>query len=130
MALYLDSSAIVKLVVSEAESVALRAYLDAHEDSWTTSALARTEVVRAVSIAGIESVGRARTLLGRVTDIALTRDILDRAAELSPAPLRTLDAIHLASAIRLGHELSVLITYDRRMALAANDLGIPVQAPV
>ena len=130
-ALYLDSSALVKLVEKEAESTALRRYLRAHRARRVTSALARVEVVRAVLGGGADAVAKARRQLSRVHTVTLDGRILDRAATLAaPVPLRGLDAIHLATAQALGRELQVVLTYDTRMAGAANALGFPTAAPV
>jgi len=98
--LYLDSSVLVKLVQQETESTALRQYLRRHrDDGRVTSALARVEVVRAVSGGGARAIGHARRTLIRVDQIHLDRPLLDDAATLAPSSvLRSLDAIHLASA--------------------------------
>jgi hypothetical protein len=130
VALYLDSSAIVKLVAAEPESTALQGFLQGRGGPWATSALARTEVVRAVRPGGAEAVERARTVLAAIAEVIVTRNVLDRAALLDPGTsLRTLDAIHLASAMRLGPDLVSVVTYDRRMAAAAEALGLVVDAP-
>ncbi|TVS88080.1 type II toxin-antitoxin system VapC family toxin [Mycobacterium helveticum] len=131
MRAYLDTSALVKLVVSERESAALHAYLRrVGDDTLFTAALTRTELVRAVLGAGIAAVAQARRILDELDTVNLTRGLLDAAADLRPARLRTLDAIHLAAARRAGAELRAVVTYDNRMAGAAADLGIPVEAPV
>ncbi len=132
MRLYLDSSALVKLVQTEAESGALRAYLRRHRsDGRVTSALARVEVVRAVSGGGPEAVAHAWRQLGRVDQIALDRDLLDDAATVAPgSKLRSLDAIHLTSARLIGADLRAVVTYDVRLGEAANAVGMTVEAPV
>ena len=61
--------------------------------------------------------------------IRLSPDLLDRAGDLDPLELRSLDAIHLAAAESLGHDLGALVTYDQQMAGAARELGLPVVAP-
>lgn len=131
MKLYLDSSALVKLVKREAESDALRRYLRRHRtDGRVTSALARVEVVRAVGGGGSAAIAHARRQLARVDQILLDRDLLDTAATLAPATLlRSLDAIHLAAARSVGAELRSVLTYDLRMQDAAAALGIEVDAP-
>jgi predicted nucleic acid-binding protein len=128
---YLDSSALVKLVQREAESSALRRFLRRYpDDGRVTSALARVEVVRAVSAGGAEAVAHARRQLSRVDQIALDAALLDTAAVLAPAGvLRAPDAIHLASARAAGSDLRVVITYDRRMSEAGVDLGLVIDAP-
>jgi predicted nucleic acid-binding protein len=130
--LYLDSSAIVKLVRREPESDALAQFLEDHgDDDHVTSAIARVEVVRALLPSGAEAVAHARRLLARMYHVALDADLLDRAAGVAPGSLlRSLDAVHLASAQLLGAELRVVVTYDRQMADAATSLRLPTVAPV
>jgi predicted nucleic acid-binding protein len=128
--LYLDTSALVKLVVAEAESAALRDYLRSYpEDALFTAALARTELVRAVGAGGPSAVGKARALLDSIDSIALSRSLLDDAGTLAPPNVRSLDAIHLAAAQRGGASLRAVITYDNRMSRAATSLGIPTASP-
>lgn len=131
MRLYLDSSALVKLVQVELESRALSRYLRNHrDDSRATSALARVEVVRALDDGGPIARAHARRVLDRLFLIDVSRELLDDAAELGPAILlRSLDAIHLASARQIGADLRAIVTYDRRMAAAANGLGFVVESP-
>lgn len=131
MRLYLDSSALVKLVQREAESDALRRFLRRHrEDHLVTSALARVEVVRAVLPGGSAALAQARRQLSRLDQIRLGAELLDRAATLAPdVQLRSLDAIHLAAAQIVGADLRAVITYDSRMAQAARDLGLAVERP-
>lgn len=128
MAVYLDSSALVKLIVAEAESEALADHLRGHPDR-VSCALARVEVIRAVRGHGQPAVARARRLLERISLVALDDILLDEAAALSSASLRSLDAIHLAAAQALGVSLAEVITYDSRMAEAAGDAGLAVIAP-
>ncbi len=131
MKLYLDSSALVKLVQRETESAALRRFLRRHRtDGRVTSALARVEVVRAVAAGGPSAISHARRQLARVDEIQLDRDLLDDAATLSPATvLRSLDAIHLTAARSIGADLRTVVTYDQRMWAAAVTLGLAVDAP-
>ena len=131
MKLYLDSSALVKLVKQEAESTALRRFLRQHgDDGRVTSALARVEVVRALAGGGPAAVAHARRQLGRVDQINLDRDLLDDAAALGPGTvLRSIDAIHLASALTVGSDLRSVLTYDLRMRDAARLLGLAVETP-
>jgi predicted nucleic acid-binding protein len=125
--LYLDASALVKLVVPEPQTAALQAYVDGRSPL-TSCTLARTEIVRAVSEHGSGAVDTARTLLGEIDLIHLDDELLDLAGELEPA-LRSLDAIHLAAALELGDELDAVVTYDARMARGAEALGLRVAAP-
>lgn len=130
MRIYLDASALVKLVQLEAESAALRNYLRRHRsEERLSSALSRVEVVRAVSRAGPEAITRARSVLARLHLVPMDRHLLDVAAELGPPVLRSLDAIHIASAHLLRAELRAVVTYDARMAAATRALRLPVAAP-
>ena len=124
---YLDSSALVKLVVAESESTALRRFLRS-EPLRASCALARVEVVRAVRPHGATAIARARQLLRRLDVIQLDDELLDNAAVMDGV-IRSLDAIHLAAARTLGDELTAVVTYDQRMTAAANLLGLVVEAP-
>jgi len=127
-ATYLDSSAIVKLVVDEPESAALRRYLRRRRPL-VSSALARTEVARALLPLGPEAVRRGHDVLARI-DLARVNDrVLLAAGKLLPADLRSLDAIHLATAQEFGSDLARIVTYDDRMAAAARALGFTVSVP-
>ena len=121
----------MKLVQTEQESEPLRRYLRRHsQDERVTSTLARVEVVRAVQASGVAAVARARRQLGRLHQITLDKALLDSAAAIAPGELlRSLDAIHLASARLVGGQLRSVVTYDQRMADAAAGLGLPVDAP-
>lgn len=129
MALYLDSSAFVKMVVIEPESSALRGYLRQARARLASSALLRVEGIRAVRHVSSESIAAARQLLRAVDLIAVDDSVLDTAGMLEPRVLRTLDAIHLATASALGDDLSAIVTYDRRMTESARLLGLPVASP-
>ena len=132
MRLYLDTSALVKLVQRESESAALRRYLRRHAgDGRVTSALARTELIRAVLGGGALAIDEARRVLRALDQIRVDVRVLDDAATLAPAltTLRSLDAIHLSSAQRLGADLRAVVTYDARMSAAATALGISTVAP-
>ena len=125
---YLDSSALVKLVVAEGESAALRRYLRSQPQR-ASCALARVEVMRAVRPQGGAALARARRLLRRLDLLQLDDDLLDAAASLDPGILRSLDAIHLAAARTLAGDLAAVVTYDDRMTAAAGLLGLPIAAP-
>lgn len=127
-ATYLDSSAIVKLVAREAETDALREYL-AERPARVSSALAKTEVLRALLPAGTEAVQRGEAVLGAIELIAVTPELLGSAARILPATIRSLDAIHLASASALEEDLESLVTYDKRMLEGARRAGLTVAAP-
>jgi predicted nucleic acid-binding protein len=123
---YLDSSALVKLVDYEVESDALRAALGDH--LIVSCSLARTEVMRAARRKTGVVVAAARAVLNHTDLIQLDDELLDLAGELEP-PLRSLDSIHLAAAMELGDELEAVVTYDSRMASAAEALGLTVVTP-
>ena len=125
---YLDSSALVKLVVQEAESAALRRDLRTARTR-ASCALARVEVEHAVSPQGGAALRRARAMLNAMELLQLDDVLLTAAATLARGPLRTLDALHLAAASALGEDLDALITYDRRMADAATALDMRVRTP-
>ena len=127
-AVYLDTSAGVKLVVAESQSPALRSWL-AGKTEVLSSALFRTELLRAVRREAPQAVARARAVIAGTMLLAIDDEVLELAARLDPLTLRTLDAIHLASAIRLGSDLDMLVTYDRRMIVAAQQLGLPAISP-
>ena len=127
-ATYLDSSAIVKLAVAEPESAALRRYLRRRR-SVVSSALAKTEVARALLPLGEPAVQRGHDVLDRLELIRVSDRILTAAGSLLPAELRTLDAIHLATAQQLGGDLARVVTYDERLRAAAAATGCPVAAP-
>ncbi len=128
MAVYLDSSAIVKLVVREAESTPLRKFLRRHPIR-VSSALARVEVLRAVRLHGEAAIAHARAVLGRIVLIGIGDEVLDRAASLDGVVLRSLDAIHLATALGLDDELDLVLTYDDRMLKAAVAAGLRTATP-
>jgi uncharacterized protein len=127
-AIYLDSSAIVKLAVREPESDALRRYLRTRRPR-VASALVRAEVMRALIDKGESARTAGRRVLANLDLLRIDDRLLDVAGGLLPTELRTLDAIHLATAQRLGADLGRLCTYDNRMRDAAEQLGIAVVAP-
>jgi uncharacterized protein len=124
----LASSAIVKLVIREPESEALLAFLEPRQIR-VTSALARVEVVRAVRRHGRPATTRARELLDGLNLLALDVALLDHAAAIDANELRSLDAIHIASAQQLQTQLDALVSYDDGMLTAARALGLPVSRP-
>jgi predicted nucleic acid-binding protein len=127
-AVYLDSSAIVKLVVAETESAALQRFLRSRRLR-VTSSLARVEVRRAVRFQGKAADDRAMKVMARLRLLTIDITLLDAASALDARVLRSLDAIHLASALALGDDLDCVISYDRRMSDAAAVLGVVVRAP-
>ena len=132
--LYLDSSALVKLVNPEPESRSLTELL-ADWPERISSALARVEVLRATRHATRRAGGdedrlrRAEKVVGRVGLIRLDHTVLDEASSLGPPELRPLDAIHLATALSVGEDLGGMVCYDTRLAEAATGSGIEVLTP-
>ena len=128
--LYIDSSAIVKLVAPEPETDALIAFLGTDPER-VSSALAVVEVCRAVQRVGGEEVlfRRAREVLSRISLIRINDPVLRSAAELDPHTLRSLDAIHLATALSTVEPVAALVTYDSRLRDAARLNGIAVESP-
>ena len=126
---YLDTSAVVKLLVQEPETAALRRRLG----GWprrASAALLRVELLRAVRRAGLPRLMEgARRQLASIHLIRLDDDLLERATDIEPATVRSLDAIHLATALSIGSDLAAVVTYDARMSAAAHALGLPVIAP-
>jgi predicted nucleic acid-binding protein len=130
MRIYMDTSALVKLVVAEDESQALRSFLsERSEDTLFTAALTRTELIRAVAVNGPQAIADARNLLSALDAVVLTRQLLDEAGALQPPRLRSLDAIRLVAAQRAGDTLRTVVTYDARMLSAAADLGMATASP-
>lgn len=128
--IYLDSSAILKLVRAEAETVALGEWLTLHSDQpFVTSEVGRVEVLRAARRVGARAQAEARVLLGDLDLVPLDRAVQDLASEIGDPLLRTLDALHLASAVLLGEHVAAFVAYDRRLAGAAQREGLTVAAP-
>ncbi|WP_156251827.1 type II toxin-antitoxin system VapC family toxin [Pseudactinotalea terrae] len=129
MAHYLHTSALVKLVIAEVETPALRGWLAEGHRDFVASDLARTELMRAVRRGAPDRVLRARTVLDSVSLLRLDTTTYESAGRIDPENLRSLDALHLASALELGDELDAMVTYDDRLAEAARQNGVPVLAP-
>jgi predicted nucleic acid-binding protein len=128
-AVYLDSSAFVKLVIEETESAAVRTFLANRGARRVSSALLRTESLRAVRNLGPDALATIREGLRRVDLIGIDDRILDAAGLLEPQVLRTLDAIHLATAMAVGDDLETIVTYDARMVDAARLMGLSTATP-
>lgn len=131
--LYADTSALVKLAVLETETDALRQELTQWRDL-ATSVITEIELARAVARVRSGGVPAADdiavwAITAAATEIELTPEVRRMAAELEPAGLKALDAIHVASALSLGDELAGLLTYDHAMQAAAKTREIPVVAP-
>lgn len=128
MRVYLDSSAIVKLFRVENESEALWHWLTHNVDTSMTSWLGVTESTRA----GLR-VGVSNDEISMVTEsfvvLDVERDDFERAGTVTPVGVRSLDALHLAIAMRLGRELDAFVTYDNQQTQAARQYGFTVLAP-
>ncbi|HUC27117.1 MAG TPA: type II toxin-antitoxin system VapC family toxin [Streptosporangiaceae bacterium] len=127
---YADTSAVIKLLVEETDSKAFAAFYDTHADAeWISSALLRIELTRAVMRAMPALLPDARDLLLAFSCIAIDDDVVEGAMNEPDRSLRSLDAIHLATARTLAPELDGLLTYDDRLGNAATDAGLPVASP-
>lgn len=130
--IYLDTSALVKLIRVEAESNQLGDWLDEHTESpWITSALAEVELLRAIRAAAPEGLPAVPSILARLDRFEIDSVIHATAAAYPDPSLRSLDAIHLATAqvASSAAPLTALITYDTRLSEAAGALGMTVIAP-
>ncbi|GAB3706500.1 type II toxin-antitoxin system VapC family toxin [Nocardiopsis oceani] len=133
MFVYLDTCAALKLFKEEVESEALENWLNAQGQArQITSYLTRTELRRALHAVGArpETLERADAWLSRVAHLRMPADVFDTAGELAPGSrLRSLDALHLASALGLGAALTAFVTYDKRLAESAAAASLPVVSP-
>jgi uncharacterized protein len=120
----------VKLVLEEDESDALHRLLASSSAGLASSVVAGVEVPRAARrSAGRRGEARAQEVLRGIVLLELSNDVIERAVAAEPPALRSLDAIHLASALSLGADLGALVTYDDRMTTAAESAGLHVLAP-
>jgi predicted nucleic acid-binding protein len=126
---YIDTSALVKLIVAESETPGLRAWLAQTNRDPVTCNLTRTELMRAVRRVAPDRVIQARTVLDSLTIIDVTTEVFEEAGRLDPTILRSLDALHLAAALSLGDDLETLVTYDDRLTQAAHATGIRTTSP-
>lgn len=128
--IYLDSSALVKLIIAEQESRALIRWLaERAELPMVSSVIHRAEVPRAVWRAEPTAFPRSYRQVRGVERVALTENVLEVAATLAPASLRSLDAIHLASALSVRQDLAAFVAYDKRLLDAAKAAGLPTASP-
>jgi uncharacterized protein len=128
--IYLDSAAVVKLVHAEPESQALRDWLDERaETGWFSSVLTEIESFRALARYAPAAVGRLPAVLDQIDLISLDPPIRVLAQTARPATVRSLDAIHLGTALHVRHALTAFVTYDKRLLEAASAAGLPVESP-
>jgi hypothetical protein len=128
--IYLDSAAVVKLVHAEPQSQALRHWLDDRaETGWISSVLVEVESFRALARHAPDAVPRLQPVLDLIELVGLDPGIRLRAQAVRPVAVRSLDAIHLATALHAGERLASFVTYDRRLSDAAAAAGLPVDVP-
>ncbi|ORW06847.1 type II toxin-antitoxin system VapC family toxin [Mycobacterium kyorinense] len=126
--IYFDASALIAIVTARPNAAELEVFLESHPGRpMVTSTVGLIEAVRNCSRIG-DFPNLMTQLLHDYDELALTAEVRDRAADL-PGGLKTLDAIHVATAEMLGDELVAFVTYDRRMANVARSQGLPVESP-
>jgi uncharacterized protein len=128
--IYLDSAAVVKLVHAEPESAALRRWLDERaEIQWISSVLTEIESFRALARYAPEAASRLSNVLDQIDLIDLDQGIRMLAQAVTPTTVRSLDAIHLGTAMRFRSSLTSFVTYDKRLLDAAQAAGLPINLP-
>lgn len=131
MTIYLDSAAVVKLVHAEPESEALRDWLAERADfSWLSSVLLEVESFRVLARHSPDAIARLHPVLDLIELVDLDPGTRILAQAIAPATVRSLDAIHLATALRIRGQLTSFVTYDKRLADAAAAAGLTVDTPV
>ena len=128
--IYLDSATVVKLAHAEPESAALRAWLDDRaETPWISSVLTEIESFRALARYAPEAASRLPAVLDQIDLIDLDQRIGILAQTVTPATVRSLDAIHLGTALHSRASLTSFVTYDKRLLDAAQAAGLPIDSP-
>ena len=128
--LYLDSAAVVKLVHAEPESAVLRAWLgERAETGWASSVLVEIESFRALARYAPEAVTRLHPVLDQIDLISLSPRVRMLAQQVRPVTVRSLDAIHLGTALTVRRGLTSFVSYDRRLLEAAATIGLPADSP-
>jgi predicted nucleic acid-binding protein len=129
--IYLDTSALVKLVFEEAESEALATWMaDRADVTKVSSEIAAIELVRACRRVDDDAVGPARQLLAGMDLVRLGVDVVERASLVGPVELSSPEAVHLASALAIGDALHTFVAYDARLREATAHAVLAVAAPV
>jgi predicted nucleic acid-binding protein len=131
--IYMDTSALTKLLITEPETDELRVWLRTHIDqgeSAATSTLGRVELMRTVARYGEAGQSeRARYLLDGLDVLPLTEAVMTLAESIGPETLRSLDAIHLAAAAHFTQELTAFVTYDHRLLDGCREIGLTTASP-
>jgi uncharacterized protein len=128
--IYLDSDAVVKLVHAEPESAALRGWLDERSETpWISSVLTEIESFRALARYAPQAASRLPAVLDQINLIDLDQRIRMLARTVTPATVRSLDAIHLGTALSSRASLTSFVTYDKRLLDAAQAAGLPIDSP-
>ncbi len=128
--IYLDTSALAKLVIEEKESNALEKWLSKRPTvARVSSDISRVELLRAVMRVEPTLLLEAQRVIARLTRVPITRELLTHASAVQPPEVRSLDAIHLTSALRISKQLTAFIAYDNRLLAAADKAGLPTVAP-
>lgn len=127
--IYFDSSALVKLVVPETESSVLSQWIAERQHATrVSSTLTRVEVIRAIDAQDSSLVARGQKLINTMALVPMTTDLLDEAGMLQHG-IRSLDAIHVTSALRLRTNLDAFVAYDQRLLETAEAAGLQVASP-
>jgi len=128
--IYLDSAAVVKLVHAEQESQALRDWLDERaETGWISSVLVEIEAFRALARYAPEAIVRLHPVLDQIDIIDISPRVRILAQTVPPVTERSLDAIHLGTALSIRRSLTSFVTYDKRLLDAAAAAGLPADSP-
>jgi predicted nucleic acid-binding protein len=126
---YFDTSALLKLVLVEDESPDLRRHLVDHSVQIVASEVAAVELLRGTRRHSLTLDAECMALLNRTVLLPLSRSVRERASGLRPVELRTIDAIHLATALEIESDLDSMVCYDRRLVGAAEAAGIETHSP-
>ncbi len=128
--IYFDASALLKLLFEETDSAALALWMSEREGNpKISSEIVRVEVIRSTRRLDDGMLPAARVLVSQLDLIPLSSGLMNDAADAGEPLLRSLDAIHLASALSIGSDLTGFIAYDYRLVLAAEAAGIAVTQP-
>lgn len=127
--IYLDTSAFLKLVWRETERSALESFLASHEEPRVSSTLLVVEARRAALRLDPTALPSVDLMLTRIGQITIGPAIVEAASRLPQSHLRSLDAIHLATALHLGPDLTAFVSYDKRLVSAAQAERLPILAP-